>query len=320
MKCNYCGDRDFEIITHYTRFEKHDVLQCRKCGLVFLKLDADKEKVEEFYSDEYRKIKDLPIQSPEEHFNDPVTRNDSDNRIKFILSRTAVKGKAVLEIGSATGGLLEKLKEQGCQEIAGVELGKEFSDYASQRGFNIFTRSLEELDLKNKYDVIVTFHTMEHVYDPKAVFGAVYAALKPGGWFLGEVPNQNDWRIQIFHDELVKRLHYDPNHYYYFSPETLTNYLKTSGFSGIEMETVERYNSLVQLRNILSGNNQSQNINETMKKYVFPKNAKEDVRLPDFTNEVETRFNQLYGNAVNADLMGNCLHWVTRRALPREKH
>jgi len=314
MNCNYCGGRDFDLLAQDTRFEKHDVLQCKKCGLVFLKKDAGKGEVERFYSDEYRQDPNLPVLSAAEHFNDKVTIHDSETRIEFITGHLNLKGKKVLEIGSASGSLLEKLKEKGAAEVAGIELGKAFSDYARGRGFQIYTSSIEQLDLKNHFDVIVTFHTLEHVYDPKSVFRAIYGALKPGGWFLGEVPNQNDWRIQIFHDELVKRLHYDPNHYYYFAPETLTNYLKASGFSGIKLETVERYNSMVQLRNILSGNNRASNLSDTMKKYIFPPNAKEDVRLPDFTNEVETRFNRLYSNAVNAGLMGNCLRWTARHA------
>ena len=273
MNCNYCGGCDFDLLTQDTRFEKHDVVQCKKCGLVFLKKDAGKGEMERFYSVEYRQDPNLPMMSAAEHFNDKVTIHDSETRIEFITGRVDLKGKKVLEIGSASGSLLEKLKEQGAAEVAGIELGKAFSDYARGRGFQIYTSSIEQLDLKNHFDVIVTFHTLEHVYDPKSVFRAIYGALKPGGWFLGEVPNQNDWRIQTFHDELVKRLHYDPNHYYYFAPETLTNYLKASGFSGIKLETVERYNSMVQLRNILSGNNRASNLSDTMKKYIFPPNA-----------------------------------------------
>jgi 2-polyprenyl-3-methyl-5-hydroxy-6-metoxy-1,4-benzoquinol methylase len=313
MSCNYCGSREFEVLTNYTRFEKRDVLKCKKCGLVFLKLDVNKHDVEKFYADEYRKDQNLPVQSPEEHFNDKVTRFDAETRIKFIKEKVDLRGKTVLEIGAATGSLLEKMKEQGCKEIAGVELGKEYGDYACGRGFHIYDRSIEELNLKKKYDVIVTFHTMEHVFDPKKVFQGIYEALKPGSWFIGEVPNQNDWRIQIFNDELIKRFHYDPNHLYYYASETLTNYLKISGFKDIKLETAERYNSLVQLRNILSGKNQSHSIDETLKKHIFPQDSKDEMRLPDFSNEIENRFNKIYGNAVNAEMMGNCLRWTARR-------
>lgn len=251
MICNYCGSREYNIIAKYTRLERNNVLHCKKCGLVYLEIKKGKGEIESFYSSEYRKIATLPIQSPEEHFYDKVTRNDANNRILFISNNIDIRAKRILEIGSASGNMLEKLLEYGAKEAIGIELDEEFSKYARQRGFEVFTRSIEGLDFKEEFDAVVSFHTLEHVYDPMAIIRAVYATLKPNGCFLGEVPNQNDWRIQIFNDEIVKRFHYDPNHYYYYSPTTLRNYLEACGFRNIRLETVERYNSLLQLRNIL---------------------------------------------------------------------
>ena len=313
MICNYCGCEESDIIAEYTRFEKNNVLQCKNCGLVYLEIKKGKEAIESFYSSEYRKVPEMPVQSPEEHFYDKVTQNDANNRILFISNYMDIKDKRILEIGSASGSLLQKLLEYDCKEAIGVELDEEFSKYARQRGFKVFTRPIEELDFKEEFDGVVSFHTLEHVYDPMVVIQAVYAALKPNGCFLGEVPNQNDWRIQIFNDEIVKRFHYDPNHYYYYSPMILENYLKTCGFSNIKFETVERYNSLLQLRNILSRQNSERNVEETLKRYIFPKNEKNEVRLPNVDDPVEGRFNRIFERGVNSELMGNCLRWAARR-------
>jgi 2-polyprenyl-3-methyl-5-hydroxy-6-metoxy-1,4-benzoquinol methylase len=266
-----------------------------------------KGAIESFYSSEYRKVPTLPVQSPEEYFYDKVTQNDANNRILFISHHMEIKDKRILEIGSASGNLLEKLREFGAKEAIGVELDEEFLNYARQRGFQVFTRSIEELDFKEEFDGVVSFHTLEHVYDPMAVIQAVYTVLKPNGYFLGEVPNQNDWRIQIFNDEIVKRFHYDPNHYYYYSPTTLKNYLKTCGFRNIKLETVERYNSLVQLRNILCDRNE--NVEDILRKYIFPKSERQEVRLPRTDDAIEMKFNRIFEKAVNSELMGNCLRW-----------
>jgi SAM-dependent methyltransferase len=151
---------------------------------------------------------------------------------------------------------------------------------------------------------------IEHVFDPKSVFKAIFKALKPGGCFLGEVPNQDDWRIKIFNDKIVKRFHYDPNHYYYFSPATLKNYLKTSGFNDMCLETVERYNSLLQLRNILCRKDEEKNIEEVLNKYIFPKSQNDEVRLPAVDNKIESVFNRIFEKAMNSELMGNCLRFI----------
>ena len=85
--------------------------------------------------------------------------------------------------------------------------------------------------MENEFDLIISFHCIEHISQPKKTFQAIQKALKAEkqNLFMGEVPNQNDWRIQIFNSPTVKRFHYDPCHYYY-SPQTLSAYLKATGF------------------------------------------------------------------------------------------
>jgi 2-polyprenyl-3-methyl-5-hydroxy-6-metoxy-1,4-benzoquinol methylase len=308
MLCNYCGCGESDIIAEYTRFQKNNIRQCKNCGLVYLEIEEDKEKIESFYSSEYRKVPEMPVQSPEEHFYDKVTQNDAENRVLFISNYMGIQGKRILEVGSASGALLKKILEHSAREAVGIELDREFSEYAQQWGCRVFTRSIEELDFKGEFDAVVCFHTLEHVYDPMAVVRGIHVALRQGGLFLGEVPNQNDWRVQIFNNEVVKRFHYDPNHYYYYSPTSLSNYLKTCGFHNIGLETVERYNSLVQLRNILCGQ-KSERPEKILEKYIFPKTEADEVRLPSY-DKINSEFNRVFEKGVNSELMGNCLRWV----------
>ena len=314
MICNYCGCEESHIVAEYTRFEKNNVLQCKNCGLVYLEIKEVKEAIESFYASEYRKIPTLPVISAEEHFNDKLTQNDANNRVRFISNSLDIRDKRILEIGSASGSLLQKLSEYGCKEAVGIELDESYSEYARQLGFKVFSKSIEKLDLNEEFDGVVSFHTLEHVYNPMRVLQAVYAALRPGGCFLGEVPNQNDWRIQLFNDEVVKRFHYDPNHYYYYSPTILERYLKTCDFSNISLDTVERYNSLLQLRNILSRQNSEVNVEETLNKHIFPEDEKDEVRLPNVDDQLDSKFNSLFEKGVNMELMGNCLRWSASRA------
>ena len=311
MICNYCGCEEYDIIARYTRLERNNVLQCKNCGLVYLEIKKDKKEIESFYSSsEYRKDATMPVQSAEEHFYDKVTQHDTESRILFISNNIDISDKKILEIGSASGGLLEKLLDYDAKEVIGIELDKEYSKFAQERGFKVITRSIEELNFKEEFDAVVSFHTLEHVHDPMAVIKAVYAALNPDGSFLGEVPNQNDWRIQIFDDEIVKRFHYDLNHYYYYSPAILKNYLETCGFNKIQLETVERYNSIVQLRNVLCNQYSEKNVEKILQKYLFPKDEKDEVRLPDLDDRIRCEFNRIFEKGVNSELMGNCLRWV----------
>lgn len=308
MKCNLCNSTNNEIIFDYTRFEKRNVLKCKDCGLVFL----EEMESADFYEKDYRHIDTLPEKTPEELFNSPVARQDCVNRVKWIQETFgSLKGKRILEIGSSSGYFLQMLTEAGAKEAVGVELTKEHSEYSRKLGFTIYSEPIENIGLKKEFDLIVTFHTLEHVTDPMAVTRAVGSALKAGGIFMGEVPNEDDWSIKIFDNYIIKRFHYDPCHNYYFAPGTLQQYLKLAGLGHIKLETVDRYNCYLQLKRILSGEYDKGNVEQLLKRDVFAK-PNEDVRIKHEPSYQETEFNRLFGQAVNNELMGNCLRWIAR--------
>ncbi len=312
VKCNFCGSENNEIIHQHTRFERNNVLKCKDCGLVFLDFKKPKEEVELFYAKEYREVNSLPKKSAEDWFNDPIIKQDCKNRLEWITEQYGdVSGKEILDIGSSSGYFLQTLFSANAR-VSGVELNENCSNYARSLGFTVYSKSIETIGFKNEFDLVVMFHTFEHVSDPVSVLRAIYAALKEGGVFMGEVPNQDDWRIKIFDNEIVKRFHYDPFHYYYFSPKTLTGYLKKWGFDNIMLETVERYNSLTQLRRILCGEYNIKNISTILKQNVFAK-PEEDVRIPHLNNYQETEFNKIFEKGVNSELMGNCLRWTATK-------
>ncbi len=52
------------------------------------------------------------------------------------------------------------------------------------------------------------------------------------------------------------------------------------------------------------------NIYKLLERDIFAK-SKKDVRIPHLDNYKETKFNRLFEKAVNSELMGNCLRWMT---------
>ncbi len=317
MQCNFCNSYDNSVIFEWTRFEYNNILKCNNCGLVFKDISECKKEIKLFYKKEYRKIETSPIQTAEEHYNDNITKKDIDDRMHFITRNVNLKNKNVLEIGSASGGLMERLRNIGTN-VEGIELNDEYRNFSKELGFNIYADPIEDLNIKDAYDVIVSFHTLEHFVDPKYAIRSIYLALKTDGIFLGEVPNQDDWRISIFDNFIIKRLHYDPTHNYYFSSASLNKYFENCGFGIIMFETVERYNSILQLRNILCNKILEDNTDNMLKKYIFPKNEKDDVRL-HIDDQIEGEFNRIFGDAVNSELKGNCLRFVASKNITRKQ-
>lgn len=307
MRCNYCNSREHKIIFDYARFDKRNILECCSCGLVFLELNETKREIEKLYRDDYRVKADLPTYTAETLYNDPVVLNDTDDRIKWLTKYFNVDKLKILELGSASGHLLKALKNAGA-EVVGIELAKKYAVFSRTLGLTVYEEPIENLKFSNEFDVIITFHALEHFTNPKQALKAIKRALKSGGHFMGEVPNQDDWRIKVFDDYISKRFSYNPFHYYYFSPHTLKNYLAVcGGFPNVHLSTVERYNSFLQLQRILANKNRGET-EKILKNDIFI-NSKNDRRLPPARHSKEAIFNGIFAKGVNATLMGNCLRW-----------
>jgi len=67
---------------------------------------------------------------------------------------------------------------------------------------------------------------------------------------------------------------------------------------------VERYNRIQQLRNILCNKKRKENIKETLEKYIFPKEEKDEVRLTKMEDNIEVEFNRIFELGVNSELIG----------------
>jgi len=93
------------------------------------------------------------------------------------------KGARVLEIGCATGGLLEVLREGGWRDVTGYDLSPRATAICRGRGL----KAVDELS--GAWDVVVLSHVLEHVPEPRELLGRVKGLLAPQGVAYVEVPN-----------------------------------------------------------------------------------------------------------------------------------
>lgn len=100
------------------------------------------------------------------------------------------KNPRVLDIGCGRGLLLRAFQRQGCEVM-----GTEFSDGACK-----FAREVLSIPVKvglihelkfpdQSFDVVIMWHVLEHVSDPRPTLAEVSRILRPGGIFLVGVPD-----------------------------------------------------------------------------------------------------------------------------------
>src|SRR5687768_2044001 len=96
----------------------------------------------------------------------------------------------VLDIGCGRGLLLNKLRQRGW-DPQGTELSEEAATYARDRlDLPFTTETLEEAHFPdNEFDLVILWHVLEHVPDPRGTLREIGRVLKPGGTLLVAVPN-----------------------------------------------------------------------------------------------------------------------------------
>lgn len=143
-------------------------------------------------------------------------------RSEFIQHYTQNnKEQSILDIGCRDGALTHyALSEKNT--ITGCDIDTDSLNYAKNRGINTVYMDLngpwEELGEK-KYDIVMAFEIIEHLYFPEKVLEKIKVHLKNDGYLIGSVPNAFSWmnRILLFFGIKKGTPLSDPTHINHFS-------------------------------------------------------------------------------------------------------
>jgi len=133
-----------------------------------------------------------------------------------------------LDIGCATGMLIESMKKEGWQ-TKGVDVCRESAEYGMKhRGVDIFVGTLEEARFPDgSFDVVHFSHLIEHVPDPRAFLGEVKRILAPGGLAVITTPNVDGFQARLFGKSWRSAI---ADHLVLFSKRTLGRLIAECGF------------------------------------------------------------------------------------------
>lgn len=111
--------------------------------------------------------------------------------LKKYLSRR--QDLEILEIGTGSGFFLDFAREVFPKSrFSGVEYDERLLAETASRAphANLIQGNAENFDLgQGRFDLVVSFQVIEHLYNPGAMLDNVRAHLKPGGLFLVTTPN-----------------------------------------------------------------------------------------------------------------------------------
>lgn len=194
------------------------LLRCRNCAHVYACDLPDDRKLAELYGDFSYREKDLVHQGITSLEESPQWSTYLDARIGILerlglLARVGQRTPTVFEIGCAEGMVLHTLKKRG-MEVAGCEMNRAVATQGMKKlGIKIHTDPFENLGFPNhQYDLVMSFHTLEHMRFPVQVIEKIAGMLRPEGALLIEVPcSENEYD--------------NTDHLHFFSEPSLRNLL-----------------------------------------------------------------------------------------------
>ena len=219
--CLLCGTSTWETLSQVDRYNLPvTVKKCMQCNLVMQNPFPSEDFLAWFYrKDVYRA---LYWGSHRSSRNDMRKRRaHATDRLAFLAAKGYLtKGARVLDFGSGVGAFVSE--------------GRLHSPEVFFEGVDIGTEGTTPDTLPHRFNLITSFHVVEHLYNPVSTLQMLKTKLLPGGAVLIEVPDfDNLRREQDFHVA----------HVWYFTGATLRLMLEKSGFTLKEEGTFKDRNA-----------------------------------------------------------------------------
>jgi 2-polyprenyl-3-methyl-5-hydroxy-6-metoxy-1,4-benzoquinol methylase len=144
-------------------------------------------------------------------------------------------GRRLLDVGCGDGSFLARMRKRAW-DVTGVEPDPAAVSVAKEKDLDVICATLEAARLPpNYFDVVTLNHVVEHVPDPIATVRECRRILRPGGRLIIVTPNS---------ESLGRRLlgpwwrgWEPPRHFFVFSPTTLLESVRRSGFQQLKWRT-----------------------------------------------------------------------------------
>ena len=158
-------------------------------------------------------------------------------RAQFLincLKKKKIKGK-LLEIGAAYGYFCEEIKKfKYFDKIIGIEPTPDLAKILRSKNIDVIESSYEEAKLIFKFDAIVNFEVIEHLFNPKEFLQWCFNNLNPGGCLYLTCPNIGGFETKVLGKESTT---VDHEHLNLFNTTSIKELVEDVGFEKVVVTT-----------------------------------------------------------------------------------
>lgn len=205
-------------------FGQYDILECFACGHRWCAQVPSDLDIGSFYSNTHH-----------QHAIDDTTNTASRMQVVRRIRELRPGSSSLLDVGCAYGHYMDAASKLGFTCI-GVEPDSGRAEMATKGGHHVIcdffrTRLFEE----RLFDVVILSHVIEHLVEPADLLRDIHGAMANDALLFVACPNHAGLRARIMglHFE-----HYSPpEHLGYFTPRSLSEVCKRTGFVPVRMES-----------------------------------------------------------------------------------
>ena len=189
-RCAICGSDWSSPVWHCGTF---GFVRCRRCGHLYQNPRPDFAALRKRYDENYL----LYELDNEAVFLRLMLKGLAD--VGFAqLTRSIEAPRSFLDIGCATGALLEHLRTLGWQ-VQGVELCPPAARYGIEcRRLPIHIGTIEQAAFPpQSFSIVHSSHVIEHVAEPRSFLTEIARILRPGGYLITVTPDSDGLQARL---------------------------------------------------------------------------------------------------------------------------
>lgn len=225
-KCYICNSNRIDLHKVINNFP---ILKCKNCQLLWIDKNIEKHELELFYDQSYF-YSDNKM-GYKDYFKDEKNhRNNAKNLINIVDKIIKLDKLRILDIGCASGFLLDEIRQAKKCQVFGIELSKLCCEYArNELKLNINEDFDEILFEPDFFDVVFLIGTLEHLIDPGKTLTQINKVLAPNGVVVITTLNTKGI-IPLYSLK-------PPEHTFYFSHNNLTKLLNVLNYKVLTIKT-----------------------------------------------------------------------------------
>lgn len=300
------GEERFVLVTNKTREGAGLWERCKNCGLVVNRSGIPKDMIKAYYNHDYQMTHSFSQEktiTPKEHYDLALI---SMLPVAKYLAPMIEPWMRVLDIGAATGELLNQIKDKAGYCL-GIELNEQYCHFMrNELGIDATSQDYFALKFDEGFDLIIINGTIDHMYNSLGVIKKIAYDLKPGGKLYIQTPNDEQALKRYLPEpnrEAFQNFMYQKAHYYSFSQETLRKALEIAGFKVLDTFSSHDYS----LKNFLYwyylGAPQSNIADAKIHRRFFSNNPGFEAQMNSLLEETDRKFRAILTKEMSGELL-----------------